>query len=132
MPLGYPPSFYGQYSPLVSKPIDALPTLPIYSNPPYFLPSVPHVQPQIHAALEGDINGYPAQGFYPAPVFTPVTYHHPQYVSRLDGQGSISTHYSANPRHSLGTRQDEIQHGSARNEEQDKVSSKADSEIRTL
>ena len=129
MPLGYPPSFYGQYSPLVSKSSDALPTLPMYSNPPYFLASVPHVQPQIHAALEGDNNGYPAQGFYPAPVFAPVAYHHPQYVSRLDGQGPISTHYSVNPRHSLGARQDEIQHGSARNEERDKVSSKADSEI---
>jgi hypothetical protein len=129
MPLGYPPSFYGQYSPLISKPSDGLPTLPMYSNPPYFLASVPHVQPQMHVASEGD--GYPTPGFYPAPVFAPVAYHHPQYVPRSDGQGPIPTHYSVYPRHSLGAGQDEIQHGSARNEEQDRVSpaSKADLEI---
>ena len=130
MPLGYPPSFYGQYSPLVSKPSDGLATLPMYSNPPYFLSSVPHVQPQMHAASEGDNNGYPTQGFYPAPVFTPVAYHHPQYVSRSDGQGPIPIQYSVYSR----AGQDEMQHasGSARNEEQDRVSSKADSEIRTI
>ena len=129
MPLGYPPGFYGQYSPLVSKPSDGL---PMYPNPPYFLASVPHVQPpQMHPASEGD-NGYPAQGFYPAPLFAPMAYHHPQYVSRSDGHGPIPTHYpvcgtSVYPRHSVGARQDEIQHGgSARNEERDRVSSKAD------
>ena len=132
MPLGYPPGFYGQYSPLVSKPSDGLPTLPMYPNPPYFLASVPHVQPQMHMAPEGNNNGYPTQGFYPAPVFAPMAYQHPQYVSRSDGQGPISTHYSVYPRHSLGAGQDEIQHGSARNEEQDRVPSKADSEIRTI
>lgn len=133
MPLGYPPGFYGQYSPLVSKPSDGLP-LPMYSNPPYFLSSVPHVQPQIHVASEGDNNGYPAQGFYPAPVFAPVAYHHPQYVSRSDSQGPIPMQYSVYPRQSLGAGQDEIQHasGSARNEEQDRVTSKGDSEIRTI
>ena len=132
MPLGYPPSFYGQYSPL-SKPSDGLPTLPTYSNPPYFLASVPHVQPQMHDATTSEGNhGYPTQGFYPAPVFAPATYHHPQYVSRSDGQGPIPPHYSVYPRHSLGDIQDEIQHGSARNEERDRVSSNTDSEIRTI
>ena len=126
MPLGYPPGFYGQYSPLVSKPGDGL---PMYPNPPYFLAPVPHVQPQIHGVSEGDNNGYPAQGFYPAPVFTPVAYHHPQYVSRSDGQ--VPTHYSVYgtpvyPKHS-GSGQGEIQHGgSARNEERDRVSGKVD------
>jgi hypothetical protein len=131
MPLGYPPSFYGQYS--LSRPSDGLPTLPTYSNPPYFLASVPHVQPQMHAASssEGN-NGYPTQGFYPAPVFAPVAYHHPQYVSRSDGQGPIPMHYSVYPRHSLGARREDIQHGSARNEDQDRVSSNADSDIRTI
>ena len=124
MPLGSPPSFYGQYSPLVAKPSDGLPTLPIYSNPPYFLATAPHVQPQMYAPSEGDNNGYPIQGFYPAPVFAPVAYHHPQ--------GPIPTHYSVYPRHSLGAGQDEIQHGSARNEGRDRVSSKTDSEIRTI
>lgn len=133
VPLGYPPGLYGQYSPLLSKPSDGLPTLPMYSNPPYFLSSVPHVQPQMDAS-EGDSNAYPTQAFYPTPVFTPVAYHHPQYVSRLDGQGPIPMQYSVYARQSLGAGQDEIQHvsGSARNEEQDRVSSKADSEIRTI
>jgi len=130
MPLGYPPSFYGQYSPLVPKPSDGL---PMYPNPPYLLASVPHVQPpQMHVASEGDNSGYLTHGFYPAPVFAPVAYHHPQYVSRSDSHGPIPSHYSVcgtsvYPRHSLGARQDEIPHGgSARIEEQDRDSRKAD------
>ena len=125
VPLGYPSGFYGQYSPLVSRPSDGL---PMYPNPPYFLPATPHVQPpQMHVAPEGDNSGYPTQGFYPAPVFTPA-YHHPQYVSRSDGQGPIPTHYSVYgapvySRHSSG--QGEIQHG-GRHEKQDGASSKAD------
>ena len=134
MPVGYPPSFYGQYSPLVSKPNDGLPTLPVYSNPPYFLASVPHLQPQMHAVSDRDHSGYPTQGFYPPPVFSPMSYHHPHYVSRSDGP--IPTHYSAYPRHPLAGQDEILQHasasGSARNEEQDRVSSRADSETRTL
>jgi hypothetical protein len=126
VPLGYPPGFYGQYSPLVPKPSDGL---PIYPNPPYFLAATPHVQPpQMHVAPEGDSSGYPIQGFYPAPVFTPVAYHHPQYVSRSDGP--IPTHYSVYgtpvySRHSSGAGQGGIQQG-GRHEEQDGASSKAD------
>ena len=111
MPLGYPPGFYGQYSPLVSKPGDGL---SMYPNPPYFLASIPHVQPpQMITALENDNNGYPTQGFYPAPVLAPVAYHHPQYASRSDGQGPLPTHYSVYgtplyTKHSSGAGQGEM------------------------
>ncbi|KAF8803632.1 hypothetical protein BYT27DRAFT_7195488 [Phlegmacium glaucopus] len=131
MPLSYHPGFYGQYSPLVSKPSDGLP-IPMYTNPPYFLAPVPHGHPQMHGASEGDSDGYPAQAFYPAPVFTPVAYHHPQYVSRSDGPGPIPTPYPiygtpVYPKHSSGAGQDEIQHGgSTRSEERDRVSNTAD------
>jgi hypothetical protein len=79
--------------------------------------------------LEGN-HGYSNQGFYPAPVFAPVAYHHHQYVPRSDGQGPIPPHYSVYPRHSLGAIQDEI-HGNE-DSEKDRVSSNADSEIRTI
>lgn len=131
VPLGYSPGFYSQYPPLVSKSGDGP---PMYPNPPYFLASIPHVQPHFHGTSGGVNNGYPTQGFYTAPVLTPVAYHHPQYLSRSDGQSSVPTHHCNSvygtpvyPRHSSGAGQGEIQHGgSIRYEEQDRVSSKAD------